>query len=77
MVKVYGIPVQRTCRAVGLGQATYYRRLMDWARRIAPVIAAFTPLAVAGASGNVIRDFGSMGIPIITSDSRGRTANFG
>lgn len=41
---VSGLPVQRACRAVGLGRATYYRPLVDWARRDAPVIAALTTL---------------------------------
>ena len=39
-----GLPVQRACRAVGLSRATYYRPLVDWARRDAPVIAALTTL---------------------------------
>jgi putative transposase len=42
-----GLPIQRACRAVGLGRATYYRPLVDWARRDAPVIAAFTTLVEA------------------------------
>ena len=32
---------------MGLGRATYYRPLVDWARRDAPVIAALTTLVVA------------------------------
>jgi putative transposase len=32
---------------VGLGRATYYRPLVDWARRDAPVIAALTTLVAA------------------------------
>ncbi len=44
---VHGLPVQRACRAVGVGRATYYRPLMDWARRDAPVIAALTTLVAA------------------------------
>ena len=32
LVTVSGLPVQRACRAVGLGRATYYRPLVDWAR---------------------------------------------
>ena len=44
---VSGLPVQRACRAVGLGRATYYRPLVDWARRDAPVIAALTTLVAA------------------------------
>ena len=39
-----GLSVQRACRAVGLSRATYYRPLVDWARRDAPVIAALTTL---------------------------------
>jgi putative transposase len=42
-----GLPVQRACRAVGLGRATYYRPRIDWARRDAPVIAALTTLVAA------------------------------
>jgi len=42
-----GLPVQRACAAVGLGRATYYRPLVDWARRDAPVIAALTTLVAA------------------------------
>ena len=45
LVTVHGLPVQRACRAVGLGRATYYRRLVDWARRDAPVIAALMLVA--------------------------------
>jgi putative transposase len=41
---VSDLPVQRACRGVGLGRATYYRPLVDWARRDAPVIAALTTL---------------------------------
>lgn len=44
---VSGLPVQRACRAVGLGRATYYRPLVDWACRDAPVIAALTTLVAA------------------------------
>jgi putative transposase len=47
LVSQSGLPVQRACRAVGLGRATYYRPLVDWARRDAPVIAALTTLAAA------------------------------
>jgi putative transposase len=39
-----GLPVQWACQAVGLSRATYYRPLVDWARRDAPVIAALTTL---------------------------------
>ena len=44
LVTVNGPPVQRACRVVSMGRATYYRPLMDWARRDAPVIAALTTL---------------------------------
>jgi putative transposase len=44
---VHGLPVQRACRAVGLGRATYYRPHVEWARRDAPVIAALTALVAA------------------------------
>ncbi len=47
LVTGHGLPVQRACRAVGLGRATYYRPLVDWARRDAPVIAALTALVAA------------------------------
>ena len=47
LVMVNSLPVQRACRAVGLGRATYYRPLVDWARRDAPVIAALTTLVAA------------------------------
>ena len=47
LVTVTGLPVQRACRAVGLSRATYYRPLVDWARRDAPVIAALTTLVAA------------------------------
>ena len=42
-----GLPIQRACQAVGLSRATYYRPLMDWARRDASVIAALTTLVAA------------------------------
>jgi len=42
-----GLPVQRACAAVGLSRATYYRPLLDGARRAAPVIAALTTLVAA------------------------------
>jgi len=42
-----GLPVQRACDAIGLGRATYYRPLVDWARRDAPMIAALTTLVAA------------------------------
>ena len=41
------LPVQQACAAVGLSRATYYRPLIDWARRDAPVIAALTRLVAA------------------------------
>ena len=44
LVTVMGLSVQRACRAVGMGRATYYRPRVDWARRDAPVIAALTTL---------------------------------
>lgn len=47
MVTAGGLPVQRACRVVGMGRATYYRPLVDWARRDAPVIAALTALVAA------------------------------
>lgn len=42
-----GLPVQRACAAIGVGRATYYRPLVDWVRRDAPVIAALTTLVAA------------------------------
>lgn len=47
LVTVQGLPVQRACQAVGMSRATYYRPLVDWARRDAPVIAALTTLVAA------------------------------
>jgi putative transposase len=44
MVTQGGLPVQRACQAVGLSRATYYRLLVDWARRDAAVIEALTTL---------------------------------
>jgi putative transposase len=44
MVMQSGLPVQRACQAVGHSRATYYRPLVDWARRGAPGIAALTTL---------------------------------
>ncbi|MGE0470193.1 MAG: hypothetical protein AB7L09_19990 [Nitrospira sp.] len=38
----HDLPVQQACRAVGLGCATYYRPVVEWAQRDAPVIAALT-----------------------------------
>jgi len=42
-----GLPVQRACAAVGLSRVTYYRPLLDGARRAAPAIAALTTLVAA------------------------------
>jgi putative transposase len=47
MVTEGGLPVQRACHVVGMGRATYYRPLVDWARRDMPVIAALTTLVAA------------------------------
>ena len=47
LVMVRGLQVQQTCRAVGLGRATYYGPLMDWARSDASVMIALTTLVVA------------------------------
>ena len=47
LVMVRGLQVQQTCRAVGLGRATYYRPLMDWARSDASGMIALTTLVVA------------------------------
>jgi putative transposase len=44
MVTEGGLPVQRACQAVGLGRATYYRPVVNWAQRDAPVIEALTTL---------------------------------
>ena len=44
LVTASGLPVRRACQAVGLGRATYYRPVVDWARRDAPVIEALTTL---------------------------------
>lgn len=44
MVTQGGLPVQRACQAVGLGRATYYRPLVDWARRDAAVMEALSTL---------------------------------
>lgn len=42
---VSGLPVQRACQAVGLGRATYYRPVVQWAQRDGPVIEALTALS--------------------------------
>lgn len=47
LVMVRGLQVQQTCRAVGLGRATYYRPLMDWARSDASIMIALTTFVVA------------------------------
>jgi len=39
---------------MGLGRATYYRPVMDWTRRDAPVIAALTTLVAALAGHRAI-----------------------
>lgn len=44
MVTEGGLPVQRACQAVGLGRATYYRPVVDWAQRDGPVIEALRTL---------------------------------
>lgn len=46
-----GLSIQRACAAVGLGRATYYRPVVNWTRRDAPVIAALTTLVVAKSRG--------------------------
>ncbi len=38
------LPIQRACRVVGLSWATYYRPVINWAQRDAPVIEAVTLL---------------------------------
>lgn len=43
----HDLPIQRACRAVGMGRATYYRPVVDWAQRDAPVIAALTAVVAA------------------------------
>lgn len=47
MVEVTGLPIQRACQVVGLGRATYYRPLVAWAQRDAPVIVALTAVVTA------------------------------
>ena len=44
LVTASGLSVRRACQAVGLGRATYYRPVVDWARRDAQVIEALTTL---------------------------------
>jgi putative transposase len=46
-VTVNGFRVQRGLSCGRMGRATYYRTLVDWARRDAPVIAALTTLVAA------------------------------
>jgi len=63
-----GLSVQRACRAVGLSRATYYRPLVDWARRDAPVIAALTTLGVAqqeAVAGVLVYRFATFWLPIL------------
>ena len=38
------LSVRRACQVVGVGRATYYRPVVDWAQRDAPVIEALTTL---------------------------------
>jgi putative transposase len=45
LVTVSGLPVQRACHAVGMGRAKYYRPLVEWAQRDAPLIEALTRLS--------------------------------
>lgn len=65
LATVHGLPVQRACRGVRFGRATYSRPLLDWARRDVPIIApgprSWQP-GVAGASESVAIGFGSTGI---------------
>src|SRR5438876_5631102 len=44
MIREGGLPGQQACQAVGLGRATYYRAVGNWAQRDAPVIEALTTL---------------------------------
>lgn len=46
-----GLPVQRACQAVGLGRATYYRPVVNWAQRDAPVIEALSTLGATTPRG--------------------------
>jgi hypothetical protein len=46
MVSQGGLPIQQACQAVGLSRATFYRPLVDWARRDAAVIEALTMLGI-------------------------------
>jgi putative transposase len=43
------LSVRRACQVVGGGRATYYRPVVDWAQRDAPVIEALTTLSVTKA----------------------------
>ena len=45
LVTVSDLPTQRACQAVGLGRATYYRPLVQWAQRDGLVIEALTALS--------------------------------
>jgi hypothetical protein len=47
MVTQAGLPVRRACQAVGLGRATYYRPLGNWAQRDAALIEALSMLGAA------------------------------
>jgi putative transposase len=46
-VTTHDLPIQRACHAVGLGRATYYRPVVEWAHRDTPVIAALTAVMAA------------------------------
>ena len=75
-----GLPVQRACPRGGLGRATYYRPLVDWARRDAPVIAALTTLVAAKSRWGFWKccdRLRSMGIRGITNGCGGCTASSG
>jgi hypothetical protein len=78
LVTVQGLRVQRACRAVGLGRATYYRPLVDWARRDAPVIVALTALVAAKSRWGFWKSCDRLwldGHPWTISDSGGSTAS--
>ena len=46
LVTMKQLSVRRACQVVGVGRATYYRPVVDWAQRDAPVIEALTTLRV-------------------------------